>query len=74
MKAQTSLPSEAKQSTNRHEIPHCVRNDGAHGKGKKAFSGGCAAAESPPLFHAAGGSFRAKGEISSVKQGGMPHC
>jgi len=70
MKAQMnripSLRSKAKQSTNRHEIPHSVRNDAPHGTGKKAVSGGAAAADCPPLFHAAGVSFRAKRETSTT--------
>jgi len=36
---------------NGNEIPHSVRNDAPRGTDKKAFSGGAAAAESPPSSH-----------------------
>jgi len=46
-----------KQSTNRHEIPHSVRNDAAHGTGKKAVIGGAAAADCPISFTQRAGHF-----------------
>jgi hypothetical protein len=56
-----SLRSAAKQSRKQRidcfvprnddsEIPHSVRNDAPRGTGKKAVSGGCAAADCPLSF------------------------
>ena len=43
-----SLRSAAKQSRNRHEIPHSVRNDGARGLGKKGVERRRSRRSTPP--------------------------